>query len=567
MIKKLLFLLLFPFAVSAQTINISLEYTGLIVEPVQGQTTPVTELEIGDEFYIDVVLSNSDNSQYKSTFADIWFTFKNDAFEYLGVDNPNGSQANWYTNQWPSVYEFQNSSTAAVDDLYGQYYTDHRWNYIGEESFHAPLVISSQTAVELVGVIARLKFKYKPVPNGFDFSQSVMLRKASVRDNVTGYTFQDIKAFPNQTFDNVPASTTITALLHVDFPETVDPTMFNVGLYRRSAPNSNNWEQVPGSSIVNFDSAGDANITPGFNRTDELAAIINWNSQTPFSQFYDEVVTISDAALAFKELSNRGINQDEVGNEFAYGIQFMNGDVYQNGDFHIDDSYKILAHVLGNNTYLEQTDAMVFASKFYLKSDYDAITKENYLQYPNNGTLMIPLDNTASNTLNFEYNATIAWRGDVNLSHSTLPVVANQNVNTAKSKAFRFSVNKEASTIYSKLTTEFKDGKVVATLTFDPKAQDVTGTQFKLAYDESKLSFDEIKFNTANTATNFGTAKGNYVRFGSLIQVGTEKLSDKTTYILTFTPKVQLTNTLGLIVTSNTDAVNKSGEQLKLIIN
>lgn len=565
MIKKLLFLLLIPFAVSAQTINISLDYAGLIVEPVQGQVTPVTALEIGDEFYIDVTVTNTDNTQFKATYADIWLTFKNDAFQYLGVDNPNGSQANWYTNQWPSVYSFNTSPNYTVDDMYGQYYNSN-WSYVGEQSLHAPLVISSQTAVELTGVVARLKFKYKPVSNGFDFSQSVMLRKAMVRDNVSGYTFQTIKAFPHQTFDNVPASTTVTALLHVDFPETVDPTMFNVGLYRRSAQDPNTWEQVPGSSIVNFDSAGDANITPGFNRTDELAAIVNWNSQTPFSQFYDEVVTISDAALAFNELNNRGINQDEVGNEFAYGIQFMNGDVYQNGDFHIDDSYMILAHVLGNNTYLEQTDAMVFASKFYLKSDYDAITKENYLQYPNVGTLMIALDNTAANTLNFEYNASIAWRGDVNLSHSSEPVIQNQN--TAKTaKAFRFNTNKVAATVYSKLTTELKDGKVVATLTFDPKTQEVKGTQFKLAYDESKLIFDEIKFNTANTATNFGTAKENYIRFGSLVQVGTEKLSDKTTYTLTFTPKVQLTNTLGLIVTSNTDAVNKSGEQLKLIIN
>lgn len=128
----------------SQTINISLDYTGLINEPVQGEVTPFTALEIGDEFYLDVTIYNSDNSQRKVTFADIWFTFKNDAFDYLGIDNPypNG---NWYTHQWPSIYEFKNSTTADVDDLYGQYYTDHRWNHIGDESLHAPMVITSQT--------------------------------------------------------------------------------------------------------------------------------------------------------------------------------------------------------------------------------------------------------------------------------------------------------------------------------------------------------------------------------------------------------------------------------------
>ena len=106
--KKLLFLLLFPFLSTAQSITISVDYAGLIVEPVEGETTPVTSLEIGDEFYIDVTIANSDNSQYKATYADIWFTFKNDAFEYLGVVNPLSSN-NWYTYQWPSVYEFINS--------------------------------------------------------------------------------------------------------------------------------------------------------------------------------------------------------------------------------------------------------------------------------------------------------------------------------------------------------------------------------------------------------------------------------------------------------------------------
>src|SRR6056300_781684 len=189
-ILTLLIIVLCTLSGYSQTINISLDYAGLINEPVQGQTTPVTDLEIGDEFYLDVTIGNTDNSQYIVTYADIWFTFKNDAFEYLGVDNPN-TNGNWYTNQWPSVYEFQNSTTAVVDDLYGQYYTDHRWNYVGEESPHAPMVITSQTTGELDGVVARLKFRYKQVPNGFDFTQSAMLRKASVRDNTTSYTFTD----------------------------------------------------------------------------------------------------------------------------------------------------------------------------------------------------------------------------------------------------------------------------------------------------------------------------------------------------------------------------------------
>ena len=76
--KKILILLVSVFStlsVYSQTINISLDYAGLINEPVQGQTTPVTDLEIGDEFYLDVTIGNTNNNQYIATYADIWFTF------------------------------------------------------------------------------------------------------------------------------------------------------------------------------------------------------------------------------------------------------------------------------------------------------------------------------------------------------------------------------------------------------------------------------------------------------------------------------------------------------------
>ena len=70
-----------------------------------------------------------------------------------------------------------------------------------------------------------------------------------------------------------------------------------------------------------------------------------------------------------------------------------------------------------------------------------------------------------------------------------------------------------------------------------------------------------------NTSTNFASNKVDHIKFGSLIQSGDETLTEATKYTLIFTPKVQLSNTLGLIVISNTDAVNKEGLQLNLEIN
>lgn len=580
--KKILILLLSVFStlsVYSQTINISLDYAGLIVEPVEGEVTPVTALEIGDEFYLDVTIANSDNSTYTVTYADIWFTFKNDAFDYLGIDNPN-SNGNWYTNQWPSVYIFHNSTTAEVDDLYGQYYTDHRWEYVGETSPHAPMVITSQTTGELTGVVARLKFRYKQVPNGFDFSQSAILRKASVRDNVNGHTFTDVKAFPNQTFDNVPTSTKVTAAFKVLFPESLDPTLFDGGLYTKDPNDEQSWYQPQYATYQNFSTDGSMNITQGFDRTSDLAVVVNWDGYVvsqqegvedyviPFSEQYAEIVTISDVALAFAELNNRGINQDEVGNEFGNGIQFMNADVNGDGNFDSDDTYLLLSQVLEVSSYLEAEDAMVYASKFYPKVQYDTITTTNYSQITNPTTLMNYLDNKDNSKLQFSFESAITWRGDVNLSHSTTPDVQAEQTTTARvfTPSYAKAMNKVERQISSSITTELVDGKVIATISVDPGTQSLIGTQFKVGFDETKLSFDDINFQTNNTSTNFSNLKGNHINIGSLIQVQNQYLDNKTKYTLTFTPNIQLENTLGLVILKTTDAVNARGEQLKMNI-
>lgn len=576
-ITLLLVSVLFTLSMNSQTVNISLDFAGLITEPTEGETTSVDDLEIGDEFYLDVTIQGNSDA-YQITFADIWFTYKNDAFEYLGVENPLQNNS-WYTYQWPSHYIFNNSTTADVDDLWGQYSTDHYWEYVSDNaSDHAPMVITSQTTNTLDGVVARLKFKYKQVPNGFDFTQSAMIRKAYVRDNVNEYTFTDVKAFPNQTFDNVPPSTTVTALFKVLFPESLNPSLFDGGLYKHNG--DGNWEQPFGAIYENLSSTGTLDITQGFNRTDELAVIVNWDGYIvdsenggyvkPFQEQFTEIVTISDVALAFAELSNGGINGDEIGNEFNYGIQFMNGDVNEDGMFNSDDTYLMLSHVLnGTPEFTESTEAMVEVSKFYPKQQYDTITIPNYSQIPNYTTLLNVLDNQNMSELQFSFESAITWKGDVNLSHSTEPDLVDQAAATqARSftPSYSKSINKTEREIATTLVTELVDGKVKVTITMNVGSQDVIGTQFKLGFDTTRLSYDDINFETTQASTNFSNLKSNIINIGSLVQVQNEFLDSDTKYTLTFTPNGTIDNTLGLVTLLTTDAVNKIGEQLKLKI-
>ena len=549
MIKTLLVCVLFAFTTYAQeTVNISLDFGGTLTNP----DASVYDTEIGDEFYLDVVIYGQ-TTNYTPTYADIWFTFNNEAFEYLGVENPLDANHSWYTYQWPSMYLFIPTQSYAVDDLYNQYYGGSTWSYVGDaSSVTAPMVITTQSYNELGGKIARLKFKYKQVANGYDYTDAIILRKAYVRDNTLGYVFTDVKAYPNQTFSNTPTSTTVTAKLNIDFPETLDPTKFSVLLYTPDAEAVNSWNILPGAVETTFDTNGDADVTPGFNLTDEIAAVINYTGD--FKALYDEIVTISDVSLAFKELSNRGINQDETGNELGYSIQMLNADVDNSGSFDSDDTYKLLGQVIDTTyTYLEDLYP-VYAMKLVDKESYDTIDT-NYT------TLMLDL-NQVENELNQTFNASISWRGDVNLSHSSDPI---QSSTTAKTtQAYRsYKTDKTVSTW---IQTELVDGNVKVLVELDSGDKVVSGAQYKVKYDVTKLQLQSIIYDTTNSAINFGAPSGDYIKFGSLIQDGNDMIKGKASYILTFTPKIQLTNTLGLVTIQNTDAVDENGDQLKIQI-
>jgi hypothetical protein len=114
---------------------------------------------------------------------------------------------------------------------------------------------------------------------------------------------------------------------------------------------------------------------------------------------------------------------------------------------------------------------------------------------------------------------------------------------------------------------ELIGGKVIITISLDPLQQEVVGTQFNLNYDNTALKFEKVDFTTKGNPTNFGTNRGTYITFGSLITDGSTTLDKTTEYKITFTPLVNLNSILGLTSISTTDAVNKDGKQLKIKIN
>jgi len=290
---------------------------------------------------------------------------------------------------------------------------------------------------------------------------------------------------------------------------------------------------------------------------------LSYTNQTDLTTLYNSIVTVSDVFLAFKELSNGGIFGDQSGNEFTNGIQFMNADVDGNGVFNETDTYKLLQHLTGAQS-LTQYSTLTYLMKLYGKSEYDAITKSNWNTQFNSTRSLYPFSlNTG--TLNNTYNVSATWIGDVNLSHSAQQTVSGVSANSVR--VMSLNTNSIINEVNASIVSEIVNDKVVMFIKVDPLQQELVGTQFQLNYDNTKLKFEKVDFITKGNPTNYGTNRGSYISLGSLITSDGLVLDNTTEYRITFTPINPLTDILGLISISTTDAVNRAGKQLKIKLN
>jgi hypothetical protein len=283
-------------------------------------------------------------------------------------------------------------------------------------------------------------------------------------------------------------------------------------------------------------------------------------NETQLGTLYNQIVTVSDVYIAFKELSNRGIFGDQSGNEFVYGIQYDNADVNEDGYFDERDTYLLLQHLTGTGTNpLIAGNLLPYMMKLVPQETYDVIGKSDWSTYPSYLRAKYPI--TFNPTSLNAYNVSVTWKGDVNLSHSATPasVLATMGIRTMNSVI--------ANEINATIMGENVGGKVVITITLDPLQQQLVGTQFQLNYDNTALEFQKVDFTTKGNPTNFATDKGTYVNLGSLITDGSTTLDKTTEYKITFVPKIGIEGILGLTSVSTTDAVSKDGTQLKVKLN
>jgi hypothetical protein len=274
---------------------------------------------------------------------------------------------------------------------------------------------------------------------------------------------------------------------------------------------------------------------------------------------YNSIVTISDVYLAFRELANNGLFGNQSGNEFGYGIQYKNADINDDGIFNESDCFALLQNLTGTKD-LVSSYTLDNTIKLIPDSIYNLIGKSTWNSFQNFAGKSYSFS-LLDNVLNYNYNLSVSWKGDVNLSHSVTPPsngITTMSVRTSMSSPTSNEIN-------SSIVTEIINDSVTAYITIDPLQQELVGTQFQLNYDNSLLKFGSVSYKTKGSPTNYGTDKGDYVNFGSLIMDG-GILDNTTEYRITFKPQTKLDNVLGLISVRFMDAVNKSGKTLKVIM-
>jgi hypothetical protein len=460
-----------------------------------------------------------------------------------------GSSTQIYYTHWNN-YEFISNPNIGVGDLSGQY-SSGGWNYQVNQNWNVGQLSIQRTDADINGELATQKYIIKDNTT-FDNIHKLHMAYST---NVNGASISPIGSQVLWLSLGNVSGQTASFKVKVSYPSNYDITKHNVQIMPVNSSGQVDWANNPQPLAQKpLNSTGEATFTE-FKVGDKF-----WVMVTPAWQqsFMDDIITVSDAYKAFLGVAEVGI--DGQSSYFQYpALETRVGNV-TNGDntFNEMDSYYLFAYVMGVDV---STSAMVPSSTSQ-SVRWSSFKLSNYQSGIVDGLIEVT---SPTQTEVFAY----AWGGDLDWSHSTDPSVASQQANNAakmslsqvSKQSFSYNAKTYESTTLG-ISSKIENGKVV--LTTNLSKSDLAGLQVILQYDKTRLSFDNIVFNSGNTTTNFSTHKDNRITFGSIDQLGTSKIKVGEPYKLIFTPNVPLTNTSGLFYIVLSDAVNSKGNKINL---
>lgn len=559
--KLFLVLLLLPFVGTSQDFKIGMNYSGNVGEEIQvkfelfppsGETTmPATLLQFDIQY-------NNKLLQYVSHVFD----------PYNKLTNESNTRNAW------TGYKFNPDMDYMLTNLYQQY----QWWLSGASAAGANsyptnpdfsvnrYTIQASEDINIYDAVLIINFKVldRSTTNYANYSGALGINWANLRDNRDGTVYQltssnkDININPS----GVGAGD-VTINLSIPHDNQTD---YGYSIYAESQLEGVDFDEdgtidayYPKADEVPFvDGTFDANGTSSVStmtldekywiHTHVIQTSVEVDGQTIYGpDWLDDVVTVTDVYKVFQYAASGNIGG---GSDWEYTIQGILGEVTNDTNVNFEDSYELLAHINGVTTSANVT------SRANGTFNLSALMDVYGLMDGSDWHTFTPTENNKSFTLGH------GLRGDVDFSHSTVPTAQNAAVETtAKTSTMQIMANRAVEEGTLDVSSRLSDGKVYVDVNLGTEG--LVGSQFKIVYDSSRLTLDDIVYDTGNTMTNFGTVKNSIASFGSLDFTGDSTIKSGTPYKLIFTPKEQITNTAGLISFKIVEGVKADGTKVK----
>ena len=294
----------------------------------------------------------------------------------------------------------------------------------------------------------------------------------------------------------------------------------------------------------------------------EQYVVFDSPSTTELETLVDDIFTIADVVMAFNELAGGGINGGLKG-DFDYNVQYANADVSRDGVFDFKDTQIMIDFLNGGSMF----DASYLAAVMSLTklSEYESMTSTNWINYGTTRT-QFPLG-LVTGTKQYDKSIAVHWKGDVNMSHSHLP--SNIQVTSMAMKSMNISnspqpTSKSENTIEVDLDIQKIGEEIVVTLNLPQNSKEIVGTEFRIGYDNSRVTFDRIE--NGSDLQSFSAKRSTYIKLGSISSDGSQNLNGGTEYKIYFKETNNLTSFLGLVSVLKSELVKKDGTQIGVIV-
>jgi len=473
-----------------------------------------------------------------------------------------GTSVQTFVTGWNN-YKFTPAVNVADTQLYAQYQTTP-WGYAVNNDWNVGQLTVQRTDAAINGDIATQKFVLKD-QNTYNNIHKLDLAYAINDSSV--YISPITRSSTNISLTGVSGNTS-QFKVKVLYPQGYTITDHNVQLMKLKSDGSGDidWTQQPIAQLP-LDGSGEALFTTQVKVGDSVGVFV---SPASSKAWMNNVITVSDAYKAFLGHSQTDISG--IANFFTYpNLEKKVGNITKNDAvFNESDSYYSFAYVMGQDV---STNAFIPTNTATSWRWFSGLLNQNWLD--GNIKNKVLIDSPTK-----EVYAVFAWGGDLNWSHSSDPAVIasrisagqyTNSVNSIQTNSTKSISNVSMSykteaieTAKLSVTSTLEGGKVV--LTTNLTKEGLAGLEVVMNYDESKLTLDNIIFDSGSTITNFSTNKDGRLTFGSIDQLKTARIKAGTPYRLVFTPKVNLTNTAGLFYFVLSDAVDGAGNKIDLII-